>query len=326
MARCRHEATLVGLPDRWRPERRRRRQGAGAEDLEVGRAGSDLELPVWRRELAGDQESGPACEEAPSVAPWTTRPAVGSPIARSDGVPRRPVSATTTPVVVTRVPIGIERTAPSGIGVAVGTAVGVAVGAGIGVAVGTAVGMGVGAGVGDDPGPGLADGAGVAGGVGFGLGVGTGVGLGTGFVKSSSPARVAWIRYPPVPVPELSRCPSGPTTVAVIPLAIVRPARASGPRTARTWPEPSSSVTAKPSASWSGDPVTTPVAVMREPSSASPTCPVWRRIGAGSPASDDPIRAASAIRSVRCAYRLATSPSTTTRVPAGQDPATSASR
>jgi hypothetical protein len=98
----------------------------------------------------------------------------------SDGDPKRPASATTTPVVLTRAPIGSVRTAlrervsADGAGVVVGAAVGGGVGVGTGDPVGAAVGAGIG--------------------VGDAVGGGVGVGGGTGVTRSSSPARVAWIR------------------------------------------------------------------------------------------------------------------------------------
>ena len=90
----------------------------------------------------------------------TTRPAVASPIANRDGVPSRPSSAVTTPVVAHHpsdrgCPDGVERDrrqggrrggrrrrqsgSASGVGVAVGAAVGVGVAVGVGATVGVAV-------------------------------------------------------------------------------------------------------------------------------------------------------------------------------------------
>ena len=112
------------------------------------------------------------------------------------------------------------------------------------------------------------------------VGVGVGLGVGAG-ASSSSPARVAWIRYPAVPVPELSRCPSGPLIVATIPDARVSPSAAAGPMTARTVPEPSSRVTPRPSVSWSGAPMIVPLTRTRRPSNGSPAAPVSIATAAG---------------------------------------------
>jgi hypothetical protein len=114
------------------------------------------------------------------------------------------------------------------VGVAVGAIVGLAVGVGDAVGVGTALPVGVGTAVG----------AGVA--------VGVGVAGGT---TSTSPGTVACTRYPAEPVPELSRWPRGPVTTTTEPDATVMPAMASGPRTARTGPDPSSTVMPRPSVS-----------------------------------------------------------------------------
>ena len=89
----------------------------------------------------------------------TTIPPVASPIARRDGVPRRPASAVTTPRTVTAEPTGITRVAAieSPLGDALGN--GEPVGDEVGLAEGSAVGGGSGVG----------DGAGVGAGVGGGL-------------------------------------------------------------------------------------------------------------------------------------------------------------
>ena len=113
---------------------------------------------------------------------------------------------------------------------------------------------------------------GVAVGVGVGVGVAVGVGVGLAW-RSASAWRCGQDRARRrashglgsrmVPVPELSRCPSGPVTVAISPPAIVRPASASGPMTVRSGPDPSSIVTPSPSASVVGRPVTVPATVIR---------------------------------------------------------------
>lgn len=195
---------------------------------------------------------------------------------------------------------------------------GVGVGAAVGAWVGEAVGPGVGAGDGD----GAAVGAGVA----EGVGVGVAVGDGDGDASSSSPASVAWIRYPVEPVPELSRWPSGPVTLATIPASMLEPAAASVPMIARTGPDPSSIVMPSPSLSSSGAPEIVPVTRIRIPSSGSPAAPVTTGGAAGKPAAGPIPIDASATRSVRCAYRLSSDPSTTIVVPAGHEPATGASR
>ncbi len=118
---------------------------------------------------------------------WTTRPPVASAMPSSAGEPRRPASATTTPVVRTFVPTAVARTCPrvriAFDGVGVGVAVGVGVGADVAIGVGASGQRAVGSGVAVGVGVGLAVGAGVA--------VGVGVGAGA---SSSSSGRVAWIR------------------------------------------------------------------------------------------------------------------------------------
>ena len=103
----------------------------------------------------------------------------------SGGVPRRPASAMTTPATETLVPTGRCRASAMDT-VATGGCVGEADGVGVGAALGLGPGVDVGAGVGD------------------GVAVGVGVGVGAGATESS-PARVAWSRYPARPVPLLSR-------------------------------------------------------------------------------------------------------------------------
>src|SRR4051794_26270714 len=129
-----------------------------------------------------------------------------------------------------------------------------------------------------------------------------------------------------MPVPELSRWPSGPATLTWTPVLIMRSARASGPMMVRSGPLPSSTVTPRPSVSWSGDAVTVPLTETRRPSSVSPAAPVSIGSAGGSETSDPRMRSDSEIRSVRWPNRLATSPSTLTAEPAGHDPTTMASR
>jgi hypothetical protein len=127
-------------------------------------------------------------------------------------------------------------------------------------------------------------------------------------------------------VPELSRCPSGPETVACRPDAIVWPASASTPTTALTGPDPSSTVMPSPSVSESGAPTTVPDTVTRLPSRGSPASPVEADSAAGRPKLVPRSMAASASRSVRCENRLEIDPRATTVVPAGQSATTAASR
>ncbi len=180
--------------------------------------------------------------------------------------------------------------------------------------------------VGDGEGVTVGDGV-VVGGVGSGVGgggVGSGVGSGTTIVRS--PGRVAWIRYPATPVPELSRWPSGPETITVEPDSSAPSARASGPTTTRVGPDPSSTSTANPSARASAAPSTVPRTRTREPSSASVTSPVARSIASGSDSSGPAAIAASLVLNVRCEYRLAIVPVIVTVVPAGQMATALASR
>ena len=167
-----HEVAFVGFDEGSRAERLRRRERARPEDVDIGLGRSDLELAVRRRELAGHLEPRAAGKRPGPDAPRTTSPALASPIAISAGVPRRPGSATTTPVVRTRVPSGRVRTAFSGVMSAAGRrdrrrGVGVAVGRGVGVAVGAGTLVGVGVALG-------AVGVGSTDALGVGVGVGRG--------------------------------------------------------------------------------------------------------------------------------------------------------
>ena len=218
----------------------------GPEDADVRPRRPDLELAVRRRELAGHLEHGAARPGPAPVGRWTTRPPVASPIASSDGVPSRPASATTTPRSSTRVPIGSVRARAIDDRLAVGDGVGRRRrGRRRRSASASAVG----------------DGRRRRVAVGVGVGVG-GRRRRRRRARRRRRGRPARARRPGSrgrgsrrPVPELSRWPSGPVTVASIPAAGVRPARASGPMTARTGPEPSSTVRPRPSARSSGDPV-----------------------------------------------------------------------
>ena len=206
----------------------------------------------------------------------TTIPPLGSWIATSDGVPRRPASTVTTPATFTVAPIGWRRATPidsvagdaEGGGVVVGR--GVALGVGAGVWEGP--GLGAGVGIGDGPGDSL--------GLGVGVGVGGGLGVGAGLALNS-PLDVAWSRYPAAPVPLLSRWPSGPTAVTESPVPTWAPASAAGATTIRSGPVPSSIVTPRPSASSDGAAVTTPVTARRSPSSGSTAAPVPVSTGRG---------------------------------------------
>ena len=143
-------------PSGIRPDRDGRRDRTAPASVDVARHRPDLELAVRRRELAGRPRAIAPRPNAPAPAGRrTTSPAVASPIASSAGVPRRPASAMTTPVAVTREPRGSARTTASVGRVALGdgVAAGVGVGTGVGVAVGA--GVGVGPGVGDGVGPGV---------------------------------------------------------------------------------------------------------------------------------------------------------------------------
>ena len=199
-------------------------------------------------------------------------------MARSGGNPIRPASAVTTPVTVTTVPTDAPLASTI-----VSVAGGVGPGVGEGEGDGAEVGAGVRVGEGDGLVLGVADGAAVGvavevgAGVGLGVGVGAGVTVGVGVgVESTpkSPASVTWIRYPDRPVPELSRCPTGPTAVTVVPLGTLPLPRAAGPTMTRTAPDPSSTMSPSPSASSDGDPTVTPWTSTRRPSTGSPMAPV----------------------------------------------------
>jgi hypothetical protein len=221
-------------------------------------------------------------------------PAVSSWMTIKDGVPIRPASAVTTPMTDTRAPIARARadsiaTVPGAVDVGVGdgTDDGTGVGVGPTVGVGTGVGVGVGPavvdGVGDAVGVAVAVGVGVAVGVDVGVGVGEGVavGVGVGCATTSSPGRVAWSRYPAVPVPLLSRWPSGPTAVTTSPVWTVAPANAAAEATIRSPPEPSSTLMPRPSVSALGASVTVPSTRSRRPSSGSAAPPVVEPRGSG---------------------------------------------
>jgi hypothetical protein len=77
-----------------------------------------------------------------------------------------------------------------------------------------------------------------------------------------------------LPVPVLSRWPTGPAARTKVPDGMIAPASASGPTMTRTDPLPSSTRMPRPSAKLVGEPIVVPVTVTRKPSSASPTIPV----------------------------------------------------
>ncbi len=104
------------------------------------------------------------------------------------------------------------------------------------------------------------------------------------------------------------------------------PATASGPTTARSSPEPSSSVIPIPSASELGEPITVPATATRTPSRGSPALPVAVEAAAGSAPIVPRWIALSASLRVRWENRLAIVPRNVTVVPAGQEPVAAASR
>src|ERR687887_2021589 len=124
-------------------------------------------------------------------------PPVSSPMTARVGLPMRPSSAITTPRTWTVVPIGFVRASAmvaTTSGGSEGDAVGVGVGMDVGVGVGDATGVGVGSGGSEGVG------VGPVGGEGVGVGLGGGV---AGALATNSPGRVAYTRYPSVPVPLL---------------------------------------------------------------------------------------------------------------------------
>ena len=112
-------------------------------------------------------------------------------------------------------------------------------------------------------------------------------------------AATTYRRYPDVPVPVLSRCPSGPVASTVSPLCTERPARASGVITTRTGPLPSSIVIAVPSDSASTLPDI-------ESGDAQPL--PLERLGAQRRSRRPPRRAGPAARSLRCRTRRPAGP------------------
>jgi hypothetical protein len=156
----------------------------------------------------------------------------------SAGSPTRPGSAVTTPRTWIVVPIAEPRAvamvtgSPPGDGDGAGEGLGSGVGVGDGLALGSGEGEALGSSVGD--------------GVGDGAGPWT---TSSGFTTNN--------RYPPEPVPDESRCPSGPATETRLPRAGTSPA-ASPAKTMRSAPDPSSSVTAGPSERIVGASITVP--------------------------------------------------------------------
>src|SRR5258706_1755861 len=117
-------------------------------------------ISIWPYGSASGPRTATALPRAGSGTPSgirTTIPAEPSWIAMSDGVPRRPASAVTTPPTATTVPIGrrrasaMERGATPGVGLGEvpGDALGLGAGVGPGVAVDDGPGVGTGEGVGD---------------------------------------------------------------------------------------------------------------------------------------------------------------------------------
>ena len=187
-----HEVAFVGFDEGSHSDRLRRRERPGPEDVDIGLGRADLELAIRRRELAGHLQPRSAGERSQPRDAANDQPRVRRRRSRSArACPRRPCSATMTPVVRTRVPSGRVLTAFSGVPSAAGVGIGVGVGFAVGVAVGS--GAGVAVGVGTLVGVGLALGA-VGAGIADALGVGIGVGVAAGVTRASSPSRVAWIR------------------------------------------------------------------------------------------------------------------------------------
>src|SRR4051812_30385466 len=110
---------------------------------------------------AGRASESPRRTMTPAESSWTEM---------SGGVPRRPASAVTVPLIVTRAPTlsrrasAIEIRPPdgTGVGLALGGGVGLGGSVGVGDAVAVGVGVGDGLGVGDGAGVGVAVGRGVA--------------------------------------------------------------------------------------------------------------------------------------------------------------------
>ena len=277
----RDEPAFEALAEGCRVSGDRVRQRPGAGDANAARGRTELELAVRiGRAGRGPRSRVPRPGAATPSGRRTTIPPLGSWIAMSGGVPRRPASAVTTPATLTIEPIGCRRATPIDIAAGDAEGGGVVVGRGVALGVGAGVwegpGLGVGVGVGDGPGDSL--------GLGVGVGVGGWLGVGAGLALNS-PLDVAWSRYPAAPVPLLSRWPSGPMAVTTSPVPTWAPASAAGATTIRSGPLPSSIVTPRPSASSDGAEVTTPVTASRTPSSGSTAAPVlgfdWRGTGDG---------------------------------------------
>ena len=133
----------------------------------------------------------------------------------------------------------------------------------------------VGAGDMDDAGVGVGVGLGGAlvNGLGGALGVGVGLGVG-GAVTASSPGCVTCSRYPADPDPLLSRWPSGPRTETTSPVTSGCPPCAAAETTRRSGPDPSSTITPRPSARADGVSLIVPETASRRPSSDSVAAPV----------------------------------------------------
>ena len=138
--------------------------------------------------------------------------------------------------------------------------------------------MGVGAGLGVGDGVvGVGSGLGVGVRLGVGDGVGDGDGAGSSIRSSESTTNR---RYPVVPVPEESRCPSEPATETRLPRAGTN-APALPAKMMRRGPDPSSSVTAGPSVRIVGASTTVPWTRRRRPSSGSTAAPVVAPVASG---------------------------------------------
>ena len=102
--------------------------------------------------------------------------------------------------------------------------------------------------------------------------------------------------------------------------------RTLGTTMTRSGPEPSSTVTAVPSARSSGPAVIRPEISSRRPSTASPAAPVPEASAAGIGPDPSVVIPEAVARSVRWAKRSSRVPWTVTAVPAGSVPAATVSR
>ena len=260
--------------------------------------------PAGRTGRRGCRSPRRACR-APAAGPCRRSgrrsPAVESWIASSGGVPSRPASAVTTPLTVTRRPIGEgprlgDRDRGRG-GAGLGLGLGLGAVDGVGVGVGAGVGLGDGGGTGAR---GAATGSGVA--RRSASATASASGVGDGAARRRRARRPAWrggdSRQAPVPL--LSRWPSGPTAMTTSPVCDRRAGQRGRRRHDPERPAPVVDRDAEPVAQRRRRLRDDPVTASRMPSRVSSAPPVVAPSGSGSgPGSSTSGRRRSALRTRR---------------------------